>query len=93
MSTEILARSGAIISSIGVGLLVIFVIILLAFPVIKNCSENEKCTYHSTAPGALQSIIQPGFLAISLITISAGVLLLRFGRWLEAKRQEKRKRH
>ncbi|MDQ4101939.1 MAG: hypothetical protein M3115_07130 [Thermoproteota archaeon] len=93
MSPEILARSGAIISSIGVGLLVIFVIILLAFPVIKNCGENGRCTYHSTAPGTLQSVIQPGFLAISLLTISAGVLVLRLGRWLEAKRQERSNRH
>ena len=89
MSLETLAKSGAIVSSAGVALMVVFVVALLAFPVIKNCSESEKCTYHSTAPGQLQSIVQPSFLAISLITISAGVLILRFSRWLESKKSEK----
>jgi hypothetical protein len=85
MSLETLAKSGAIVSSTGVALMV-----LLAFPVIKNCGESEKCSYHSTAPGELQSIVQPSFLAISLITISAGVLILRFSRWLESKKSEKK---
>ena len=89
MSLETLAKSGAIVSSAGVALMVVFVVALLAFPVIKNCSESEKCSYHSTAPGQLQSIVQPSFLAISLITISAGVLILRFSRWLESKKSEK----
>jgi uncharacterized membrane protein YidH (DUF202 family) len=89
MSLETLAKSGAIVSSAGVVLMVVFVVTLLAFPVIKNCSESEKCSYHSTAPGQLQSIVQPSFLAISLITISAGVLILRFSRWLESKKSEK----
>jgi uncharacterized membrane protein YidH (DUF202 family) len=89
MSLETLAKSGAIVSSAGVALMVVFVVALLAFPVIKNCSEGEKCSYHSTAPGQLQSIVQPSFLAISLITISAGVLILRFSRWLESKKSEK----
>ena len=88
MSTDILAKSGAIVSSIGVALMVIFVFILLAFPVIKNCGGDEKCSYYSTAPGQLQLIVQPVFLAASLITIAAGVLILRFGRWLESKKPE-----
>jgi hypothetical protein len=89
----ILAKSGAIISSIGVALMVIFVVIILAFPVTKNCIGNEKCSYYSTAPGALQSIVQPSFLAISLITISAGILILRLGRWLETKKHGSRTKH
>ncbi len=89
MSLETLARSGAIVSSAGVALMVVFVAVFLAFTVIKNCGEREKCTYHSTAPGEMQSIVQPGFLAISLITISIGVLILRFSRWLESKKSEK----
>jgi uncharacterized membrane protein YidH (DUF202 family) len=93
MSTVILAKSGAIVSSIGVALMVVFVVILLAFPVIKNCSGNEKCSYHSTAPGALQSIVQPSFLAVSLIIIAAGVLILRLSRWLESKKQENDNKH
>lgn len=89
MSTIILAKSGAIVSSIGVVLMIIFVVILLSFPVIKNCGGDQKCSYRSTAPGQLQSIVQPSFLAASLITISAGVLILRFGRWLESKNPER----
>ena len=93
MSLETPARSGAIVSSAGVALMVIFVVALLAFPVIKNCDESEKCSYQSTAPGELQSIVQPSFLAISLITISSGVLILRFSRWFESKKSEKGTKH
>jgi hypothetical protein len=89
----ILAKSGAIVSSIGVALLVIFVVILLMFPVIKNCGEDQKCAYHSTAPGQLQLIVQPSFLAISLFTISAGVLILRLSRWLESKKPDSDTKH
>lgn len=88
MSLETLAKSGAIVSSTGVALMVIFMVALLAFPVIKNCGADERCSYQSTAPGELQSIVQPSFLAISLITISGGVLILRFSRWLESKKSK-----
>lgn len=90
MSLEALAKSGAIVSSAGVALMVVFVVTLLAFPVLKNCDGDQECSYRSTAPGELQSIVQPGFLAISLMTISAGVMILRFSRWLESKKSEKR---
>lgn len=92
-TTIILAKSGAIVSSIGVALLVIFVVILLTFPVIKNCIGDQKCSYHSTAPGQLQLIVQPSFLAVSLFTISAGVLILRFSIWLESKKPESDTKH
>ncbi len=86
MSLVGLAKSGAIISCTGVALMVVFVVTLLAFPVVKDCTgEDMKCSYRSTAPGGLQSIMQPGFLAISLLAISAGILILRLGRWLENK--------
>ena len=89
MPLEALAKSGAIVSSAGVALMGVFVLSLLLFPVIKNCSEAEnKCSYRSTAPGGLQSVVQPSFLAVSLITISAGVLILRFSRWLESNKPE-----
>ena len=88
MRLEALAKSGAIVSSVGVSLMVVFVIALLSFPVIKNCNDSDKCSYRSTAPGALQSVVQPSFLAISLITISAGVVILRFSRWLESKKSK-----
>jgi hypothetical protein len=86
MSLEALAKSGALVSSAGVALMVTFVVVLLVFPVIKNCDQDGKCSYRSTAPGQLQSIVQPSFLAISLLTISAGVLVLRLSRWRERKR-------
>lgn len=93
ISLETLARSGAIVSSAGVALMVVFVVVLLSFPVIKNCDESEKCSYRSTAPRELQSVVQPSFLAISLITISAGVLILRFSRWFESKKSENGTKH
>jgi hypothetical protein len=88
MSLQTLARSGAIVSSAGVVLMVVFVVALLSFPVIKNCGESGRCTYRSTAPGELQLVVQPSFLAVSLITIAAGVLILRFSRWLESRKSE-----
>ncbi|MDQ3807435.1 MAG: hypothetical protein M3298_04630 [Thermoproteota archaeon] len=88
MPLEALAKSGAIVSSAGVALMCVFVLSLLLFPVVKNCSEAEKCSYRSTAPGGLQSVVQPSFLSVSLITISAGVLVLRFSRWLESNKPE-----
>jgi hypothetical protein len=92
MSLVGLTTSGAIISSTGVALMVVFVVTLLAFPATKDCSEEDmKCSYRSTAPGGLQSIMQPAFLAISLLTISAGILILRFGRWLEDRAIKKGK--
>jgi hypothetical protein len=90
MSIESLAKSGGIVSSAGVALMVVLMVALLAFPVIKNCDGGQKCSYRSTAPGGLQSVVQPGFLAISLMTISVGVLILRFSRRLESKKSEKR---
>jgi len=85
MSLEGLAKTGAIVSSAGVALMVAFVIVLLIFPVNKKCDQVGKCSYQSTAPIQLQSIVQPGILAISLMTIAAGVLVLRFSRWRDKK--------
>ena len=79
-----LAKSGAIVSTAGVGLLVAFVVVLLAFPVIKEC-EGSECSYLSTAPDPFRSMVQPGFLAISLAVIAAGVLMVRVGRWRDKK--------
>jgi hypothetical protein len=93
ISLENLAKLGAIVSSAGVALMVVFVVVLISFPVIKNCNESEKCSYRSTAPGELQSVVRPSFLAISLITISAGIIILRFSRWLESKRTENDTKH
>lgn len=79
-----LAKSGALVSTAGVALLVAFVGILLAFPVNKQC-EGGECSYLSTAPDPFNSIVQPGFLAISLLVIAAGVLMVRVSRWRDKK--------
>ena len=85
MSLEAVARSGAIVSSAGVALFIAFVGVLLAFPVDKEC-VGEECTYTSTAPAQLASIVQPGFLAVSLLIIAAGVFMVRFSRWKSDKK-------
>jgi len=83
----VLAKSGAIVSSAGVALLVAFVVVLLAFPVIKECEGGEeRCSYTSTAPEQLAAIVQPGFLAITLLIIAAGVFMVRFSRWRNDKK-------
>ncbi|AFU58751.1 MAG: hypothetical protein QXX64_01510 [Nitrososphaera sp.] len=87
MSLEVLAKSGAIVSSAGVALLVAFVVVLLAFPVIKECEDSkERCSYTSTAPEQLAAIVQPGFLAVTLLIIAAGVFMVRFSRWRSDKK-------
>lgn len=88
LSLEVLTKSGAIVSSAGVALLVAFVVVLLTFPVIKECEGEEKCSYTSTAPEQLAAIVQPGFLAASLMIIAAGVFMVRFGRWKSDKKTE-----
>jgi hypothetical protein len=82
---EVLIKSGAIVSSAGVALLIAFVVVLLAFPVTKDC-QGQECTYTSTAPAQLAGIVQPAFLAISLMVIAAGVFMVRFGRWKSDKK-------
>lgn len=84
---ELLIRSGGVVSTVGVGLFIAFVIVLLVFPLVKSCeSENTNCTFSSTAPEPFRSVVQPAYLAISLLVIAAGVVLVRFGRWHEAKK-------
>lgn len=88
MLLEVLAKSGAIVSSAGVALLIAFVVVLLAFPVIKECEGGERCSYTSTAPEQLAAIVQPAYLAVSLMIIAAGVFMVRFGRWKTDKKTE-----
>ena len=62
-------------------------VVLLAFPVIKECEGGEeRCSYTSTAPEQLAAIVQPGFLAITLLIIAAGVFMVRFSRWRNDKK-------
>ncbi len=84
---EGVAKSGAIISSIGVAMFVAFVAVLLAFPVSKECgADGSDCAYSSTAPDTLSAIVQPGYLASSLSVIAAGVFMVRLGRWRESRK-------
>lgn len=88
MSLEVVAKSGAIVSSAGIALFIAFVAVLLAFPVDKEC-VGEECTYTSTAPAQLAAIVQPSFLAITLLIIAAGVFMVRFSRWKGDKKTTK----
>lgn len=81
---EFLAKVGAITSTVGVAMLVAFVSVLLAFPVIKEC-EGDDCSFESTAPEQLKSIINPSFLATSLLIIAAGIVMMRYSRWRQSK--------
>ena len=85
-SLELLTKSGAILSSIGIALFVMFVAILLVFQVIKECDNNGKCSFSSTAPELLKPLVQPAFLALSIAIIATGVFMLRFGRWRDSKK-------
>jgi hypothetical protein len=88
---ELLVRSGALISVAGIALFVAFVAVLLVFPVVKSCNTDKTgCTFASTAPDPFRSIINPGYLAASLLVIAGGVFLLRFARWRESKKNWRR---
>ena len=81
---ELLAKAGAITSTTGVAMLVTFVAMLLAFPVVKECQDGD-CHFESTAPEQSKSIINPGYLASSLLVIAAGIVMIRYSRWRESK--------
>lgn len=76
---EYIIKSGAIVSTLGVGMLILFGSVLLIFPVVKLCEKS--CVFVSTAPQYLGQIIKPLFLVISLTLISLGVFLIRIGKW------------
>jgi hypothetical protein len=86
LSLEVLTKSGAIVSSAGIALLIAFVVVLLAFPVNKNCEAGETCSYISTAPEELAAIVQPSYLAVTLMIIAAGIFMVRVGRWKSYKK-------
>jgi hypothetical protein len=84
---DLIIRLGGIVSTVGVGLFITFVIVLLVFPVVKSCdSENVNCVFASTGPEPFRSIVQPGYLAVSLLVIAAGVFMVRIARWCEGKK-------
>jgi hypothetical protein len=75
------------VSCIGTALLIAFVVILLAFPVLKECQKlDERCEFISTAPKPLKSLINPIFLFTALIIIALGVAIIRFGTWYQYRK-------
>jgi hypothetical protein len=88
---EKVAKSGAIISSIGIALFVAFVVTLLLFPVTKECNRGEKkCSFSIVAPQQLKPIVQPSFLALALAIIATGILMIRFSSWYDSKNSKRR---
>lgn len=49
-------------------------------------NSNANCSFSSTAPEALQLLVTPQFLAVSLMVIAAGVLMVRLGRWRQNRK-------
>jgi NADH:ubiquinone oxidoreductase subunit 5 (subunit L)/multisubunit Na+/H+ antiporter MnhA subunit len=73
-------KCGAILSLIGTIIIIILVSVILIFPVQKHCNSNDSdCQFISTAPGIVSSIVSPLTLVTALLTISAGLLIFRFG--------------
>lgn len=82
LGSQTIVKSGAVFSTIGVALLIAFIIVLLAFPVLKECQDSgKKCEFSSTAPKPLKFIVKPTFLVIALLAIAIGVVIIRFGTW------------
>jgi hypothetical protein len=77
---DVLIRAGAISSSVGSILLALLILVLLIFPVVKNCPNQEECDYSSTAPAPLNYLITPIFVTVDLFVIATGVLFMRFAR-------------
>lgn len=87
MDLELASRIGGGISSVGVALFVIFVVGLLAFPVVKQCSSPSSiCKFVSQAPENFKAIVGPVFLAVSLALIASGILVLRLSRMIIGKK-------
>ena len=80
---DYILKTGVVISTIGVIMLILFGSILLIFPVIKVCEKN--CIFVSTAPQILKQLINPLFLFSSLVLISIGIFLIRIIMWWKTK--------
>ena len=86
MGLDKVIRGGAIFSLAGTVLLILLISILLAYPVVKYCSNDGKCDYRSTAPMPLSYFINPVFVAGALFIIATGIGLMRFAKWYKYKR-------
>jgi hypothetical protein len=83
MNIQLLIKLGAVIGSFGTISLIIFAVILLIFPVSKDCTNNSiyKCNYISKAPYPLNRLINPIILLTILTIISIGIVVIRSGKW------------
>lgn len=80
-------KAGAVCSIIGTFVLILLVLVIVIFPIQKNCNhDNEKCEYVSSAPNLLKTLINPQTLVVSLLTIAAGILIFRLGTWYKLKK-------
>jgi hypothetical protein len=77
---DVLIKTGAIFSSLGTALLIIIIMILLIFPVVKDCQDDKKCSFFSTAPRPLNYLVTPVLVSAALFIIATGVLIMRFAR-------------
>jgi TRAP-type mannitol/chloroaromatic compound transport system permease small subunit len=83
-------KSGAILSTIGLVLLIVFIIVLLAFPIIKYCPKPyNKCEFYSSAPDSIRFVVRPIFLAFTLMIIAIGVSTTRFAVWYQYRKMKK----
>ncbi len=80
MNPVLLTKAGAITSVAGISLFILFAGALLIFPVSKQCTSTANCKYVPQSPPYFQSILSPGFLAVSLMIIAIGILAVRLGR-------------
>lgn len=87
MDVKVFIKSGAILSSIGVIMLVLISVVLLAYPIINDCHDHN-CTLASSAPNPLNTLVKPNLLAISISVIAVGVALIRFGIWYEFRSKQ-----
>jgi len=80
-------KAGAVSALIGTFILILLVLVIVIFPIQKNCDyDNKDCQYISTAPNILKTVVAPQTLVISLLTIAAGILIFRFGTWFKLKK-------
>lgn len=86
-SIDKITKLGAVFSLAGTFILILLVLVILIFPVQKNCSNvPQECTYISSAPSVLKTIVSPITLVVSLLTIAAGIMIFRFGNWYKLKK-------
>jgi hypothetical protein len=80
-------KIGAVFSLVGTFILILLVLVIVIFPVQKNCTNvSQDCIYISSAPGILKAIVSPQTLVVSLLTIAAGIMIFRFGNWYKLKK-------